>query len=110
MRIPKEEREISAGGYVYSHDGTKAERMKVYVSDYGYMLKFDRFCTENPEEWHLEKVDKVDGDVVAKHYTCPTSCISFRRGRNRLTDENKKALAELGRANLGKFHAESSAE
>lgn len=106
MRTPKEEREIHAGGYVYAENGTKAERMEVYTSDYGYMLKFDRFCTENPEEWHLEKVEEVDGDVVAKTYSCPTSCISFRRGKNRLTGANKQALAD----SLARFRTESSTE
>lgn len=106
MRTPKEEREIHAGGYVYDENGVKAARMKVYTSDYGYMLKFDRFCTENPEEWHLEKTETVDGDVVAKTYSCPTFCISFRRGRNKLTEATKQSLAE----GLSRFRAESSTE
>ena len=107
MRTPKEEREVIAGGYVYAENGERAARMEVYTSDYGYMLKFDRFCTENPEEWHLEKVEKVDGEVVAKRYSFPTSCLSFRRGKNKLTDESKKALAASGRAALAKIHEES---
>lgn len=107
MRTPKEEREIHAGGYVYAENGERAERMEVYTSDYGYMLKFDRFCKENPEEWKVEKVETSGDDIVSKTYSCPASCLSFRRGKNKLTAENKKAIAERGAASLQKIHAES---
>lgn len=110
MRTPKEEREIHAGGYVYAENGERAERMEVYTSDYGYMLKFDRFCAENPEEWKLENTETADGDIVSKTYSCPTSCISFRRGKNKLTDVTKRALAASGAAQLAKMREESSTE
>ncbi len=80
MRTPKEEREIHAGGYVWNPDGTRAKRMTVYVSDYGYMAKLDRYVEKCPDIWKVEKVDKVGSDIVAKTYSCPVNCISFRSG------------------------------
>lgn len=44
MRTPKEEREIHAGGYVWNEDGTRAERMKVFVSDSLYELADGNNC------------------------------------------------------------------
>lgn len=81
MRTPKEEREISAGGYVWNPDGTRAERMKVSVSDYGYMAKLDRYVAQAPDIWRVEETIFNNGDVVAKTYSCPARCISFRSGR-----------------------------
>lgn len=110
MRTPKEEREIIAGGYVYSENGERAARMEVYTSDYSYMAKFDGFCEENPEEWNLEKVEEVDGDVVAKRYSFPTSCLSFRRGKNKISDAERQAMIERGRASVARLRGESSAD
>ena len=80
MRTPKEEREISAGGYIYKPDGTRAERMTVYVSDYGYMAKLDRYCKAYPDIWKVEEVLMSGEDITAKRYSCPVRCISFRSG------------------------------
>lgn len=110
MRTPKEEREIIAGGYVFSETGERNQRMTVYASDYGYMAKFDRFVAENPEEWHVERVDHHGEDITGKLYSCPTSCISFRRGRNKLSEETRKALAASGAARMAKIHEESLTE
>jgi len=94
VRTPRDEREISAGGYVYNADGTRAERMTVYTSDYGYMLRFDRFVKNNPSEWREEEVQRVGNDIVGKRYSCPTSCLSFRSKtlKRNLTDKQKTAL------------------
>lgn len=80
MRTPKEERKITAGGYVWNPDGTRAERMTVYASDYGYMAKLDRYCEQYPDIWKVEEVIKAGEDVMAKRYSCPVRCISFRGG------------------------------
>jgi len=97
MRTPKEEREISAGGYTYAPDGTRASRMRVFTSDYSYMIKLDRYCEENPDEWKVERVNHNGQDIVSKEYSCPTSCLSFRKktvkGRE-MTEEEKARAAE----------------
>lgn len=80
MRTPKEEREIQAGGYVWNSDGTRADRMKVYCSDYGYMAKLDRYCEKYPDIWKVEKTETCNGDITSKTYSCPVRCISFRSG------------------------------
>lgn len=97
MRTPKEDREITAGGYTYQENGTRSERMTVYTSDYSYMAKLDKYVMENPEEWRIEKTYVNGDDVVGRQYSCPTSCLSFRmktvKGR-KLTDEKKQELRE----------------
>ncbi len=101
MRTPKEEREISAGGYTYNPDGTRAERMQVFTSDYSYMAKLDRYCEENPEEWKIEAVNSIGYDIISKVYSCPTSCLSFRKktvkGRE-MTEEEKARRVEIMQA------------
>ena len=96
MRTPKEEREIQAGGYTYRENGVRADRMQVYTSDYSYMLKLDKYVEENPEEWRVESVETNCGDIVSKTYSCPTSCLSFRKKtiKRELTDEQRVELAE----------------
>lgn len=81
MRTPKEEREITAGGYVWNEDGTRADRMEVYCSDYGYMAKLDRYVKQFPEIWKVERVEKSGDDVASKTYSCPARCISFLSGK-----------------------------
>lgn len=97
MRTPKEDREITAGGYTYQENGTRAERMTIYTSDYSYMAKLDKYVEKNPEEWHVEKVYTDGEDVTGKQYSCPTSCLSFRmktvRARE-LTEEEKQERRE----------------
>ena len=80
MRTPKNEREISAGGYVWNDDGTRAKRMTVYASDYGFMAKLDRYAEKYPELWKVEEVSFNGNDIVSKRYSCPSNCISFRSG------------------------------
>jgi hypothetical protein len=97
MRTPKEEREIHIGGYTYQENGTKAERMTIYTSDYSYMAKLDKFTSENPEEWRVENVRRSGDDIVSKEYSCPVGCITFRKaapkGRE-MTEEQREALRE----------------
>lgn len=97
MRTPTEEREISVCGYTYKPDGTRAETLDVYTSDYSYMIKFDKFCKENPDEWQLKGTTTCQGDVVGKQYTCKAGCVFFRaktlKGRPR-TEEEKRIAAE----------------
>lgn len=97
MRTPKEEREIHAGGYIYGENGVKNERMTVYTSDYSYMAKLDKFVDENPEEWRVEAVNKSGDDITSKIYSCPVSCLSFRKkttAKRELSEEEKEALRE----------------
>ena len=97
MRTPIEEREVSVGGYTFKPDGTKADTWEVYTSDYSYMLKFDRFCKNNPEEWQLKETLTSQGDVVGKKYTCTIGCVLFRektRHGRPMTDEEKQAARE----------------
>lgn len=100
MRTPIDEREIHIGGYTYDEDGKRKDTIEIYTSDYSYMLKFDRLCDENPDEWRIKEgsVLRQGGDIVAKTYICPVSCVSFRRGKKKLTDEQREALADSLRA------------
>lgn len=101
MRTLKEEREISAGGYTYNQDGTRAERMKVFTSDYSYMVKLDRYCEKNPEEWKVETVNYHEGDIISKVYSCPTSCLSFRKKTvkvREMAEEEKARRVEIMQA------------
>lgn len=98
MRTPTEEREVSISFYTYNPDGTRTEQVEIYTSDYSYMLKFDRFCKENPEEWEEVpgSVMKCQGDVVGKRYRAPLSCLYFRGKtlKRNLTDEQRRTMAD----------------
>ena len=100
MRTPIEERELLINGYVYNQDGTKADKIDVYTSDYSYMAKFDRFCKEYPEYWKLREqngIETVGGDIVGKFYEVSLSCVLLRgkprKGRT-LTEAEKEASRE----------------
>ena len=97
LRTPVEEREVAAGNYTYNLDGSKNGKMEVYTSDYGYMLKFDKFCKEQPEHWKLMQTMKHGGDIVGKRYLCSWECLLFRakpRTGTPQTEEQKKASRE----------------
>jgi len=94
LRTPKEERELHIGGYVYKEDGTKETTLDVYTSDYGYMLKFDKFCEEYPEDWQLKETMKQAGDIVGKRYRVSLGCILIRgrKPTRTLSEEQKEAM------------------
>ena len=90
MRTPIEEREVSIQ---FMTDSNIAH---VYTSDYSYMTKLDKLCEKNPTEWKIEYVNKNEGDIVGKQYTCPRKLISFRANttKREMTDEQRLAAAE----------------
>ena len=96
MRTPIEEREIQIGGYTYNRDGTRANTIEIYTSDYGYIAKLDRFCKENPAEWKVKAGSEYrsGGDLVSKTYICPISCVLLREKtvRRNLTDEQREQM------------------
>ena len=89
MRTPKVDRELSICGYTYNEDGTRAQRITIYTSDYSYMAKLDKLVEKNPEEWKVVQEHKHGEDVTGKEYTCPIKYISFRSGvgKSKITEE-----------------------
>ena len=80
MRTPKVDRELNICGYTYNEDGTRAQRITIYTSDYSYMAKLDKLVEKNPEEWKVVQEHKHGEDVTGKEYSCPIKYISFRSG------------------------------
>jgi hypothetical protein len=60
------------------------------------MRKLDGFCEAFPEHYQL-----LDSDEYRKVYACPKKLITIRKPRI-LTDEQRRAYAELARKNLNK--------
>ena len=95
MRTPKEDRELLINGYVYNENGTRAETISVYTSDYSYMAKFDKYCEEYPEHWKVKNVATCSGDVCGKNYVVSAGCLLIRpkprRGRA-ISETEKEAM------------------
>ena len=72
------------------------ETASVYTSDGTVMTKLDRMVKNNPDDFKLERVEKCQGDIVAKVYRCPVGFISFRSKKviRELTDEQRAEMAE----------------
>ena len=97
MRTPKTDRELSICGCTYNDDGTRAERITIFTSDYSYMAKLDKLVEKNPEKWKLEQVNRHGDDITGKQYSCPIRYISFRSGVSKPKNtENLPENAEPG--------------
>lgn len=72
------------------------ERFTVYTSNTLYINRLDKYAEKNPE-WKIEKICKVDGEVVSKEYSAPVKYLLLREKfppKRDLTEEEKEALRE----------------
>lgn len=84
----------------FSRDSQKAT---VWTCDRTVMTKLDKLV-EKSDAYHLDGVDRTDGEVTDKHYTIDDkSLISFRlnKVKRKLTDEQRQALADRMKNNMG---------
>ena len=95
MKPLKEEQELSIGGYIYNEDGTRRSEIEVYTNNPGHMQKFDRYCRENPSEWHVVRVSESDGEICGKTYMMAIGCLNIRPKsvKRNYTNEQRQALA-----------------
>ena len=72
----------------------------VYTASPKWMRKFDKLSSENPEEFKelTERRQFDDEGVVSKMYTMPKECVSSRRGRQKLSEEQRAVMAERMKA------------
>lgn len=97
MRTPVEDREVTINLI-----GNEAS---IYCSDYHYMIKLDRCCENNPDEWKCTNVATSDGDVVSKTYSCPAKYISFRSKPRSGSNGRKITPEQLERMQEGRRRA-----
>lgn len=72
------------------------ETIDLHTSDPAWLRKMDKLVEKNPEQFKLIRVDKCQGEIVAKRYMFPKRFVTIRSGdkKRELTDAQRKELAE----------------
>ena len=68
----------------------------IYTTEPGMMAKLDRLCETSPE-WKHQGVQRIQGSIVSRTYSCTPGMISFRTKKaepRELTEAQKAALAK----------------
>lgn len=68
----------------------------LYTANPVWLRKMDKLVEKNPEQFKLIRVDKHQGEIVAKRYTFPKRFVTIRSGdkKRELTEAQRKELAE----------------
>lgn len=68
----------------------------LYTANPVWIRKMDKLKDQNPEQFKLIRVDKYQGEIVAKRYIFPKRFISIRSGdvKRELTNEQRQQAAE----------------
>ena len=80
------------------------ESVDLHTSDPTWLRKMDKLVEKNPEQFKLIRVDKCQGEIVAKRYMFPKRFISVRSGdvKREWTDEQRQQAAERMKQIRGK--------
>lgn len=72
------------------------ESVDLHTSDPTWLRKMDKLVEKNPEQFKLIRVDKCQGEIVAKRYMFPKRFVIIWSGdkKRELTDAQRKELAE----------------
>ena len=74
----------------------EGDRATLYTAYPKWIRKLDKLCKANPDAFTLDKVGKVDGQIVSKQYTFPKKLVSIRSGLRSATatDDTQQDEAE----------------
>ena len=80
------------------------ESVDLHTSDPAWLHKMDKLVEKNPEQFKLIRVDKCQGEIVAKRYIIPKRFVTIRSGdkKRELTDEQRQQAAERMKQIRGK--------
>lgn len=74
--------------------GRTDDNIILYTSDKTWMTKMDKLVESNPDDFSV-----IEETEVSKRYSFPKSLLTIRRGKMKLTEEDKRAKAERMKMN-----------
>lgn len=71
----------------------RADRYDVYTSYPHWIKRLDKYCDEYPNNWKIESVETLNGEIVSKAYSCDKDMIRLISHKRKMSDEQKEAAA-----------------
>jgi hypothetical protein len=69
------------------------DQADIYAADPVWILKLDKLCKENPEQFRMIETQKLGGKIISKRYVFPKELITIRtrKVKQNLTEEQREA-------------------
>ena len=72
----------------------KDDRISIHTTYPHWIKRLDKYCEENPEEWHVEDEYVSGGRVLSRSYSALKEYLKLQKKKRHVSEEQRRASAE----------------